>query len=143
MSMDAERRFAVVFDTNVLLSSTLWDWSVSQKLLHKIIMADVSIFSSTEIIEEYQKVLHRDFEYSEDEINEIMTILLSFVKLVNPEEKVNIVKDDPDDNKIIECALASASSYVVTYDNHLLKLKEFRGIKIVTPEEMIDILDSS
>ncbi len=133
----------VVFDTNVLLSSTLWDWSVSQKLLHKMIIADVSIFSSTEIIEEYQKVIRRDFEYSEDEINEIMTILLSFVKLINPKEKVNVVKDDPDDNKIIECAIASASDYLVTYDTHLLKLKEFRKMKIITPEEMIDIIDSA
>lgn len=101
-----------MFDTSVLLSSTLWDWSVSQKLLHKMIISDTAIFSSSEIIEEYQKVLHRDFEYSEDEINEIMTTMFSFINLINPQEKLDIVKDDPDDNKII------------------------------TPEEMINILDS-
>ena len=131
----------VVFDTSALLSSTLWDWSVSQKLLHEMILSDASIFSSPEIVEEYQKVLRRDFDYSEDEINKIITILLSFVKLIESKEKIQVVKNDPDDNKIIECALASNSKYIITYDNHLLKLKEFREIKIITPEEMIDILD--
>lgn len=51
----------VVFDTNILISSTLWDGSVSQKLLFKLIEQDAVIFSSTGILEEYQRILKRDF----------------------------------------------------------------------------------
>ncbi len=57
--------------------------------------------------------------------------------LVIPSEKVDIVKEDADDNKIIECALESNAEYIISYDKHLLDLKEYRGIKIVKPEEII------
>ena len=54
--------------------------------------------------------------------------------MVKPKVKVDIVKDDPDDNIIIKCALESRSKYIVTYDPHLLNLKEHNGIKIIKPE---------
>ncbi len=57
-----------MFDTNVLLSSTLWDGSVAQKLVFKLIKHDVKIFASENILSEYKKVLKRDFEYSNDKL---------------------------------------------------------------------------
>jgi predicted nucleic acid-binding protein len=51
----------VTFDTNALLSATLWDGSVAQKLLYDLIRQNVKIYSSMEILNEYQKVLKRDF----------------------------------------------------------------------------------
>lgn len=129
----------VVFDTNVLISSTLWDGSVAQKLLFRLIRLDIPIFSSKEILSEYQKVLKRDFEYSDDDAVKIMDVVLSFITFIEPSRKVNAVQDDPDDNKVIECALASSSKYVITYDNHLLKLKKHENIRIITPEEALMI----
>ena len=126
---------AVTFDTNVLLSATLWDGSVAQKLLFDLIRQNVTINSTTEILTEYQKVLKRDFGFSDKEITEIIEKVLSFITLVNPAIKIDIVKDDPDDNKIVECALESKSNYIITYDNHLLKLKEYKGIRIIKSEE--------
>jgi len=57
--------------------------------------------------------------------------------LTTPNRKVDVVKEDADDNKIIECALESKSEYIISYDKHLLKLKEFQGIKIIQPEEAL------
>jgi len=127
----------VVFDTNVLISATLWENSVAQKFLFKCIKENVQIFSSQEIIEEYKKILVRDFDYKKQEIGEILEKIFQFVTLVNPSRKVDIVKEDADDNKIIECAVESKSEYIVSYDKHLLKLKEFEEIKIVRPEEAL------
>lgn len=124
----------VTFDTNALLSATLWDGSVAQKLLHDLIKQNVKIYSSLEILNEYQKVLKRDFDFSSDDVVEIMEKVLAFVTLVKPSMKVSVVKDDPDDNAIIECALESKSKYIITYDPHLLKLKEHKGIQIIKPE---------
>ena len=125
----------VTFDTNVLLSATLWDGSVSQKVLLEYIQRDVKIYSSPEILAEYQKVLKRDFEFADEEIGAILGSVMFFLNLIEPSEKVTIVKKDPDDNKIIECAIASKSQYIITYDKELLKIKEYQGIKIITPEE--------
>ena len=47
------------------------------------------------------------------------------------------VEIDVNDNKIIECALESKAKYIISYDKHLLKLKEYEGIKIVRPEDFI------
>ena len=126
---------SVTFDTNVLLSATLWDGSVAQKLLFDLIRKEVKIYSSSNILTEYQKVLKRDFDFSDKDIADILEKVLNFVTLVLPKKKVDIVKNDPDDNKIVECALASGSKFIISYDNHLLKLKEYKGIKMIRPEE--------
>ncbi len=91
----------LVFDTNVLLSSTLWHEGVARKLLSKTIENSHEIFSSPEIIAEYQNVLGRDFSYSNEEIQGLTLFLFSFLKIIETKEKLNVVKDDPDDNKII------------------------------------------
>ncbi|MBU0456529.1 MAG: putative toxin-antitoxin system toxin component, PIN family [Nanoarchaeota archaeon] len=124
----------VTFDTNAILSATLWDGSVAQKLLHDLIMQNVKIYSSLEILDEYQKVLKRDFDFSDEDVAEIMEKVLAFVTLVKLSMKVDVVKEDADDNIIIECALESNSKYIITYDPHLLKLKEYNGIQIIKPE---------
>lgn len=129
----------VVFDTNVLLSSTLWDGSVAQKLLFKLIRSEAKIYSSKEIILEYKRVLRRDFDYSDKEIKQIISKILSFVTIVTPKQQVEIVKDDPDDNKIVECAIESSSKYIITYDKHLLKIRKYNKIKIIKPEEAIKL----
>lgn len=125
----------ITFDTNALLSATLWDGSVAQKLLFALIRKTVPIFSSLEILSEYQNVLKRDFDFSDEEIAEVMEKVLAFVTIVYPTLKINAVKKDPTDNAILECALASHSKYLVTYDKHLLTLKEFQGVRIIRPEE--------
>ncbi len=125
----------VTFDTNVLLSATLWDGSVAQKLLFDLIKQNVEIYTTTEILSEYQEVLKRDFDFSDEDIAGIMEKVLAFVTFVNPTKRVKVVKEDPDDDIIIECALESNSKYVITYDTHLLNLKEYQGIRIIKPEE--------
>lgn len=127
----------VVFDTNVLISATLWDNSVAQKFLFKCLKENIQIFSSQEIIEEYKKILARDFDYKEQEIGEILERILQFLTLVSPTKKVNLIKEDAEDNKIVECALESKARYIVSYDKHLLKLKEYQEIKIVNPKEVL------
>lgn len=127
----------ITADTNFLISATQWDASVSHKLLLKLISLDAEVYTTEEILEEFTEILERDFRYPSQEANAIKETLLGFVYLVAAEEKIDIVKDDPDDNKILACAIASRSDYILTYDKHLLRIKEFKGIKIVQPEELL------
>jgi len=126
---------SVTFDTNVLLSATLWKGSVAQKFLFDLIKKEIKIYTTPEILSEYQKVLKRDFDFSDEEVAEITEKILLFVMVVHPNQKVDFVKEDPSDNIIIECALESSSEYIITYDKHLLNLKECKEIKIIRPEE--------
>ena len=129
----------VTVDTNFLISATQWDYSVAHKLLKKFIFSDAEIFTTQDILDETSKVLERDFEYSKDEAKNIIEKILLFAKLIKPKQKIDIIKDDPDDNKVIECAVESSSDYVVTYDRHLLRLKLYKGIKIIRPEEILKV----
>ena len=128
----------VTVDTNFLISATQWDYSVAHKLLKKLILSDVIIFTTQDILDETVEVLERDFEYSKDESKNIIEKILLFAKLIEPRQKVKIIKDDPDDNKVIECAVESSSDYIITYDWHLLKLESYGKIKIVKPEEILN-----
>src|SRR3989344_6367189 len=121
----------VVFDTNILISSTLWENSEAQKLLFKLLENNVQIYCSVKILEEYKTVLKRDFKYENDEINEFLDQVLYFVKLIATKDKLNVVKQDPNDDHVIECAIESESKFIITYDKDLLSLKEFRDIKII------------
>ena len=123
-------------DTNFLISATQWENSVAHKLLIKLIGEEAEFFITKDIMEEFDEVLQRDFKYKPEETKDIIQTILTFANLQETNEKLDIIKDDIDDNKILECALASNSEYIVTYDNHLLTLKEFRGIKIIKPEEL-------
>ena len=127
----------VTVDTNFLISATQWDYSVAHKLLKKFILSGVIIFTTQDILDETVEVLERDFEYSKKEAKNIIKTILLFARLIEPKQKVEIIKDDPDDNKVIECSIEYSSDYIVTYDRHLLKLKEYKRIKIVKPEEIL------
>ena len=68
-------------------------------------------------------------------IKEWVDLIVRNSMIVEPKEKIEAVKDDPTDNIFIETAVAGNVDYIVSQDNHLLKLKEFRGIQIITPDE--------
>src|SRR3989344_4758396 len=130
----------IVVDTNFLVSATQWDYSVSHKLLLKLIKNNDIIFSTKEILDEFAEVLERDFLYNQEEIKNVLEKALQFLTIVTPSQRVDVVKEDADDNKIIECALEGKADYIISYDKHLLNLKEYKGIKIVRPEEAILII---
>jgi putative PIN family toxin of toxin-antitoxin system len=130
---------SVTLDVNVLLSATLWDGSVSQKLLFRLIKKDIKIYSCEEVLADYKRVIRRDFEYTDEEISDLTRNLLAFITVINPAKIEHIVIKDPDDDVIIACAIESKSTYIITYDKHLLDIKEISGIKIITPETALGI----
>jgi putative PIN family toxin of toxin-antitoxin system len=131
-------------DTNVLISSTFWSGD-SNKILEKVENQEIELVLSKEIIEEFSNVL----EYKEIkdkiknknlEMKRTIEKIISLSILVEPILKFNVIKEDPEDNKVLECAVEGNVDYILTNDNHLLKLKEFKEIKIVTPKEFLEIL---
>ena len=61
--------------------------------------------------------------------------------LVIPQETIQAIREDPDDNVVLECAVAGGADYVVTGDVHLLKLRQFRGIEILSPASFLMVLE--
>ena len=125
----------ITFDNNVLLSAILWDGSVSQKLLFDLIRrGDVELFVSQDILNEFRRVLKRDFSYEEQEIKPLVTLVKQVFKVVDAPVEVHVVEADPDDDIVIACAIKSKSEYIITYNDHLTDLKSYNNVKIITPE---------
>lgn len=68
-------------------------------------------------------------------------MITSYSEVIEPKENIKAVSEDSKDDMVLECALASNASFIVTGDNHLLKLKEFRGIKIITPKDFLSLIN--
>ena len=99
----------ITLDTNFLVSATQWDYSVAHKLLLKLIRHNVQFFTTKDVLQEFSDVLERDFQYTADEATNIIEKVMAFATLIKTTSSINAVKEDPDDNKILECAMDSGS----------------------------------
>jgi len=125
----------IVLDTNIFVSGIFWKGS-SNKIITNWKEGKFILVTSLEAVSEIIKVL-KDFKIklSDDMVKEWVDLIVRNSIIVEPKERISIVKDDPKDNIFIETAVAGNVDYLISQDNHLLKLKEFRGIKIIAPEE--------
>jgi putative PIN family toxin of toxin-antitoxin system len=95
---------------------------------------------SDDILDEVARVLRREkFGWPEVEIERALTQISRFAERVELKQRIDAVTEDPADDRILECAVASRSEFLVTGDNHLLKLGHFAGTKIVKPAEFLEI----
>jgi len=131
----------VVLDTNIIVSSMFWELGNPHKLVELAIDNKIKVFTSLEILQELEKILKRDFKEPEDIINRQVGLVLEFSDVIKPKVKINVIKEDPDDNKILECAVSSGADFMVTGDKHLLNLKNFGNIKIIKAREFLDIIN--
>ena len=109
----------VTLDTNFLVSATQWKNSECYKLLRRFIEKEVMIYITVEILMEFSKVLRRDFGADDTEISNRFAEFLEIMELIRPKKKIEVVKEDPSDNIIIECADESKSDYIITYDKKI------------------------
>ncbi len=127
----------VVLDTNVYISAILFGGKCEEILK----LANQELFEiviSKKIIDEIKSVLKEKFYWPDKQIAEAIKYIKEIASIVNTEISLSLVKEDPSDNKIIECAVVSKATYIVTGDRrHLLSIKEYEGIKIVSPMEFL------
>lgn len=129
----------VVLDTNVFVSGIHWT-GTSEKVLQAWMNKDFELVSSLPIIEELVRILMSfKVPLEPDDISWWESLILEKSVIVVPKEKVDIVTD-PDDNKFVEAALEGKAQYIVSQDKHLLVLKEYRGIKVLHPDEFLKIM---
>lgn len=67
--------------------------------------------------------------------------IVSISIVIESKQKFKVMKEDPDDNKILECAFEGKVNYIISQDKDLLRLKNFEGIEIINPEEFLDRLN--
>jgi uncharacterized protein len=127
----------IVLDTNVIISALLFGGE-PRSILGKVIEGELKLGLSRDILEETANVLSRKrFVLERDFISIISRELEDLAEMVFPGKKIDQVKQDPSDNRILECAEAFRADYLISGDKHLLQIKEYHGIKIVRPADFV------
>jgi len=127
----------VVIDTNVFVSSFFG--GNPRKIVEFWKRGKIILCLSKHILEEYVDVLQRIGLKEENEIEELLSLFAKGVNIVftTKTPKIKAVKDDPDDDKFIECAVALRAEIIITGDKALGTMGEYMGIKILTPLEFL------
>jgi putative PIN family toxin of toxin-antitoxin system len=135
-----------VLDTTVLVSAllNLNPGGVSYELLRLAKQGAFELYISDEILEETAETLHyprlrERYTYSDADIIAFCQDLALISTLVSDVPVVQVVRD-PDDDKIVACAVAVDADYLVTRDKDLLTLEEHEGISIISPEAFLRML---
>ncbi|MBU2614490.1 MAG: putative toxin-antitoxin system toxin component, PIN family [Elusimicrobia bacterium] len=112
----------VVIDTNILISS-LWGGKPRQ-IIDLWDKGDIVLVVSQDILNEYFEVLNR-FSLSEEDIEDITILFSNSEKaiVIKPKVKHQTLKNDPDDEKFVDCAIEGGAQFIISGDKHLLELK--------------------
>ena len=129
----------VVIDTNVFISSFFG--GNPRAIIDLWKNRKVTLCLSKEILDEYVDVLKR-LDLDSKLVKELLSFFAGgrniLFSVSTPD--LSVVREDPDDDKFINCAVALKAEAVITGDKALLNIREYSGIKIVTPRQFLDEL---
>jgi len=131
----------VVIDTNVFISGFGWDGK-PEAVLQLVEIGSIANFITSGTFEELKRVIsYPKLKFSSSLQTKILEFAFSYSQFVNSGRTVSLIKEDPDDNRFIECALSAHAAFIISGDPHLLKLGEFEGIRIVGPAEFLEMVE--
>ncbi len=135
----------LVLDTNIIVSAFFWEGNEAE-LLRKIEQGNADLYITIEILKEVEEVIKRP------KFNEVMRkanltpdqIMQKFVLLshlvIAPKLNIKVCRDEKD-NKFLECAESAKADYLISGDEDLLSLKEYKGISIVRTSKILQLLN--
>ncbi|OGY09414.1 MAG: putative toxin-antitoxin system toxin component, PIN family [Candidatus Blackburnbacteria bacterium RIFCSPHIGHO2_01_FULL_43_15b] len=128
----------VVFDTNIFISAILFG-SAPRELLELARSMDIQLVTSNDILLELAEKLHGKFKWNEEEVKEVIAGIGMFAEVIKPKIKIAKITTDPEDNRILECAVEGKADFIISGDKrHVLSLKEFKGVKIFSPRDYFE-----
>lgn len=127
----------VVLDTNIYISAILFGRKPEEirKLSQE---GKIELLVSEAIIAEVAEVLRKKFDWESWQISQVIDEIRETAILVIPNQTLSVIKKDENDNRVLECAVEGKAHYIISGDKrHLLPLKEYQGIKILSPAEFL------
>lgn len=129
----------VVLDTNIYLSGLVFPGSAPEEVLNVGRKKKIFIYISPFILFEIKNILINKFDYAENYAKKLEDEILKFTILIKPTDKINVIEEKQDDNRILECALSAKADFLVSGDKkHILCLKKINDTEIVSAREFLD-----
>ncbi|MFA5688491.1 MAG: putative toxin-antitoxin system toxin component, PIN family [Kiritimatiellales bacterium] len=127
----------IVLDSNVIISAILFG-GIPARIFNPVMDGSVVCFTSLPVMDEVRDVLLRKkFGLSAEQAFLIVRELHDLFHVVTPRRTISGVCSDPDDDRILECALEADAHFIVSGDAHLLQIKQWEKIQIVTPAQFL------
>lgn len=129
-----------VLDTNTLVSGMGWDGRPSE-VVDLALRGRFTLITSRPLLDELGATLQKPKlePYFPDPLS-IVLLVEALAVLVEPTTVLNVIRDDPDDNRVLEAAGEGHADYVVSSDKHLCDLRQFDGMPILRPRDFLDLL---
>jgi putative PIN family toxin of toxin-antitoxin system len=137
----------VVIDINLFVSGLISKKGNPAKLLQLWHDHAFLLVISEQMVKEIERVLQyprirNKYNLKDEEIEQAVGTIKKFAVVLPDAIELGVVKDDPDDNKVLACALAAQADYIVSGDGHLLKLGVFENTPIVTTKDFLGSIES-
>jgi len=127
----------VVADTNILVSALLFRGTSEQVFLAGL-RGEIQLLTSLPLLKEFEKVLKEKFKLSIHLVREIIQEVMDVAEIVEVSSHIKAISYPDEDNRVLECAVDGKANFIVTDDTrHILPLKEYGGIKILSPSEFL------
>lgn len=130
----------MVLDTHVYVSAFTFPRGVPGRVWRRALHQRYRLLVSPAIVREVARVLREDFHWEERRLRRRLKLLVRMGEIVTPQSTVHVILHDPDDNRILECAVEGHAHLVVSGDRDLRRLKIYQGIPIVTPTDFLRTL---
>jgi len=132
----------LVLDTNTVISGLLWKGAPRQ-VLDLARSGSITLFTSPELLAELADVLGRKkfsdrLALAETSVDELVFGYAALSRTIHPAKIKPVIKADPDDDKVLACAKAAKAEIIASGDNHLLDLREYEGIRILTVNQILE-----
>lgn len=136
----------IVIDANLFASALIKPFSNPGKILERIRDDEVELVLAPAIIREVKRILlypkiQKYHRKTRKEIDTFFEDILMFAWIVEGKTVIDIIQDDPSDNKYLACALEGEADFIISGDRHLLQIKEFHGVQILNPKKFLDLWD--
>jgi uncharacterized protein len=130
----------IVLDANIFISSFFWGGN-PRSVLDRVIKGIDKLFITKEILDEIESVLIRPkFHIDKEKAAYFISSIEEIGNLVIPKKQINNASRDKTDNKYLECGITADADYIISGDVHLLEIKEYKTIKIVTARDYLGII---
>jgi putative PIN family toxin of toxin-antitoxin system len=137
MPDESKTKPRVVIDTNVIVSGLTFKGQ-PREVLDLAWKGEIEVYISPFILRELTGTLKKDFGWSNEQIRDTIQRIKAKTNSIRPKIKVSVVKEKDDDNRILECAIEGNAQYLISGDKkHLLPLKQYQGIKILSPAQLM------
>lgn len=127
----------VTADTNILISGLNFKRGKPFELLELARTGKISLAVSESILREMEDVLRRKFGWNDEDIADGRKRITAMARTVKPTVRLDVIKEDPDDNKILECASSSSSDFIVSGDKDLLRLGHYDSVRILNVSDFL------